>query len=79
MVVGAEHVDQAVEAALDLVLVVGDVGGEVRRRAGRALEHPVLVVAEGLRAHPQRALGLVGVPVLAQQRVRGLDRAVVAA
>ncbi len=45
VVVGAEHVDQAVEAALELVPVVGDVGREVGRLAGRALEHAVLVVA----------------------------------
>src|SRR3712207_8021020 len=31
VVVGAEHVDEPVEPALELVPVVGDVGGEVRR------------------------------------------------
>ena len=46
VVVGAEHVDRAVEPAQELVLLVGDVGREVRRRAGRAPEHAVLVVAE---------------------------------
>ena len=46
VVVGAQRDDEQVEAALELVLGVGDVGGEVRRLAGRALEDAVLVVAE---------------------------------
>ena len=61
VVVGAEHVDQALEAALELVPVVGDVGGEVGRLAVGADQDPVLVVAEVGRAQPERALALVGV------------------
>ena len=61
VVVGAEHVDQAVEAALELVAVVGDVGGEVGRLAVGADQDPVLVVAELGRAQPGRALALVDV------------------
>ena len=57
VVVGAEHVDQPAEAALELVPVVGDVGGEVGRLAVGADQHPVLVVAEGrscaARARPR--------------------------
>src|SRR5579884_1558003 len=62
VVVGAEHVDGAVEAALHLVAQVRDVRRLVRRQSpalGRADQHAVLVVAELGRADPQRALGLV--------------------
>ena len=64
VVVGAEHVDQAAEAALELVPVVGDVGGEVGRLAVGADQHPVLVVAEVGGAQPERALAAVGVALL---------------
>ena len=66
VVVGAEHVDQAVEAALQLVPVVGDVGGEVGRFAVGADQHPVLVVAEGRRAQPERVFAAVGVALAAR-------------
>ena len=46
VVVGAPDVDHAVVSALALVLVVGDVGGEVGRLAGGPDQHAVLVVAE---------------------------------
>src|SRR3954465_6256064 len=42
VVVGAEDVDQAVEAALQLVPVIGDVGRQVGRLAVGADQHPVL-------------------------------------
>src|SRR5690242_15764658 len=55
VVVGAEHVDRAVEPALELVDEVRDVGGTVRRRTGaRAEEDAVLVVAVGGGAGPER-------------------------
>src|SRR5689334_24859192 len=53
VVVGAEDVDQALEAALELVPVVGDVGGQVGRFAVGADQHAVLVVAEGRRARSE--------------------------
>ena len=72
MVVGAPDVDQPVEAALELVEVVGDVRGEVRVLAGRALEDAVLVVAVLGRAQPQRALGAVRLAARARaRRTRG--------
>ena len=72
VVVGAPHVDLAVEAALALVLVVGDVGGEVGVLAVGAHEHPILVVAEVGRAQPQRPLAAIGVPCCAPAaRARG--------
>ncbi len=61
VVVGAEHVDAALEAALALVEVVRRIGGEVRGGAVGLDEHPVLVVAEIGGAQPERAVGLVGV------------------
>ena len=59
VVVGAPDVDLALEAALALVLVVGDVRGEVGVLAAGAHEHAILVVAELGRAQPQRALARV--------------------
>src|SRR2546429_4651323 len=60
----------SVEAALALVLVVGDVRGEVGVLAVGADEHAVLVVAEGARAQPQRAVVAIGVPVLRSEERR---------
>jgi hypothetical protein len=76
VVVGAPHVDQPVEPALALLLVVGDVRREVRVRAGRALEHAVLVVAEVARAQPQRAIGAVRGLQVVEPLERVLDEAV---
>jgi hypothetical protein len=45
-VIGAEHVDQLVEAALHLVEVIGDVGGEIGPAAVGLLHRPVHVVAD---------------------------------
>ena len=62
VVIGAEHVDGAVEAAGELVEHICDVGREVEVAAvRRADERPVLVVAVRSRARPERALRLVGV------------------
>ena len=63
VVVGAPDVDEVVEAAAELLGDVADVGGEVRRPAVGAVDDPVLVVAEGRRAEPQRAVLLVDVAV----------------
>ena len=50
LVVGAPDVDDAVEVAQDeLVVVVGDVGGEVGRDAVAAHQHVVLVLAQRAR------------------------------
>ena len=75
--VGAEHVDRAVEAALQLVDEIRDVGGAIRRRAALVLgadQHPILLVAVGRRARPERAVLLVGVE-LRQEIRRGVARA----
>src|ERR671910_294610 len=61
VVVGAEDVDQPVEAALELVPDIGHIRGVVEVAAvGRALERSVLVVAERAGSRPERSLRLVG-------------------
>ena len=67
--VRAPDVDHAVEAALDeLVVVVGDVRGEVGRLPVRADQHVVLGLPELRGGEPDRALALDDVALLAQQR-----------
>jgi hypothetical protein len=66
VVVGALHVDGAVEAALPLGQVVGHVGEEVGGVAAALDHHPVLVVPELRGAEPERAVLLVDEPRLAQ-------------
>ena len=66
MVVGAEHVQRGLEAALELVQEVGDVGGEIGRAAVLADHDAVLFVAEIGGAEPGGAALLVQVAVLAQ-------------
>ena len=62
VMVGAEHVDRPVEAAVELVGEVDDVGGAVGRRARLgADQHPVLVVAVRGRARPDGPVLLVRV------------------
>jgi hypothetical protein len=64
VMVGAEHVDRPVEAAVELVRQVDDVGGAVGRRSPplrRADQHAVVVVAVGRGARPDGAVLLVGV------------------
>ena len=60
-----------VEAALQLVDEVGEIAGEVGRRAVRLDDRAILVVAELARAQPCRALLLEQVP----GRARPLERA----
>jgi hypothetical protein len=66
-VVGAEHDDDAVEAALALVEVVGEVAGDVGRLAVALDDDAVLVVAELARAQPDRTVGLVDVSEFARR------------
>ena len=56
---------------------VADVGREVGRFAGGSVDDPVLVVAEGGRAEPDRAVLLVDVSALAQALDRSVDPALV--
>ena len=66
VVVGAQDVDAAVEAAVELVLVIGDVRGEVRVAAIGLDEHAVLVVAKVRRPEPDGIIFVVEVASLAQ-------------
>lgn len=63
MVIGAEHVDTQVEAAVALVLVVGDVAGDVGGLAVALDDDTILVVAVVGGPQPPRAVGLVQVAV----------------
>ena len=74
MVIGPEDVDQPSVGALELVVVVRDVRGEVRGCAVRADEHAILVVAEGRRPQPDGSLALIDVPALAQLLDRRVER-----
>ena len=67
VVVGAEHVDARVEAAVALVEVVRGVGGEVGEVAVGLDEDAVLVVTEVGGAQPHRAVGVEDVALLAQR------------
>jgi hypothetical protein len=66
VVVGAPDVDHLVEAALELVEVVGDVGGEIGIEAVVALHDAVLLVAEGGGLEPSGAVLEVDVAGLFQ-------------
>ena len=75
MVVRAEQDQVALEPALALVEVVGEVAREVGRLAVAADDDAVAVVAEVGGAQPDRAVGLVDVPELAQALDGVLDGA----
>ncbi len=77
MVVGAPDVDEVVEATAELLGDVADVRREVRRFAVRAVDDPVLVVAERRRAEPDRPVLFVDVTPLAQPLDRPVDPALV--
>ena len=56
VVVGTPDVDQLVEPTAELLGNVADVGGEVGWSAVRADDDPILVIAEGGRPEPERAV-----------------------
>ena len=62
VVVGAEHVERTVEAAIELVGEIDDVRGAIGRRASLgADEDAIVVVPVGGRTSPEGAVLLVGV------------------
>ena len=75
VVVGAEDVDEPVEAACVLAPDVGGVEREVRRLAVRADDDAILVVAVGARPGPHGAVRLVRVEQLDRLGRLGLDDA----
>ena len=75
MMVGAQHVDQQVEPALELVPVVGDVGSEVGGLAVGPDQDPVLVVAEVSAPQPERFVAAIAVALLLELGQGRLDLA----
>jgi hypothetical protein len=61
VMVRAPDVDELVEAAAELLEDIADVSREVGRLAVRAEDDAVLVIAEGSRPEPQRAILLIEV------------------
>ncbi len=66
VMVGAPQVDDAVESAVELVLVVRDVGREVRVVAVGLLQHAVLVIVEIRRPEPRGSVEFVDVAGFSQ-------------
>ncbi len=75
VMVGAPDVDEVLEAAAELLGHVADVGREVGWPAVGSDDHPVLVVAEGGRPEPQRAVLLIEMAARPEPLDRPLDPA----
>ena len=73
--IGAEHIDQLVEAAPELLLVIGDVGQAIGRLATRLHEHPILVQPQGFTPQPDRTVPINREVALPQSPARQLDAA----
>ncbi len=52
MVIGAPDVDDAIKTALELVEVIGNVGGELGVDAVVALDHAIFFIAKSRGAEP---------------------------
>jgi hypothetical protein len=74
VMVGAPQVDDVVEATVVLVIVVGDVGGEVGVRAVGLLKDAVLVVAPVGGTEPDGPVGVVHVTRVPQGCNGSFDR-----
>ena len=66
VMIGPPDVDQQIVAATELVLMIGDIGSEVRKLSILLAHHPILVVCEGSRPEPLR-------PVLLKQIALGFQ------
>jgi hypothetical protein len=73
MVIRAPDIYDAIEAAFELVQMIGNIGGEVRVLAVITLHHAVFLVSECARAKPLRSVFDVDVPALFQLFDRPLD------
>ena len=73
--IGAPDVDDPVEATLELVAVIRDIGGDVGVFPVRLDQHPVLLISEIGRAEPHRTFVLEYIPALAEHLDRSIDRA----
>jgi hypothetical protein len=67
VVVCAPDVDEVLPTASELVAVISEVVGKVRRAALGPDEHAVALVAELARSQPGRAVLVVRVPALAEE------------
>ena len=75
VVIGAEHIDRAVEATVELVGEVCDIGCAIRRQPsllGGADQHPVVVVPVCRRARPQCTVLLIRVKPREERAEPGL-------
>src|SRR5213083_2021457 len=64
--VGPPDVDQEIVAATELVLMIRDIGSEVRKLSILLAHHPILIVCESSRPEPLR-------PVLLKQIALGFQ------
>ena len=67
VVIGGPDVDDALEAAPELLQMVGEVRRDICRLAVAATHGPIALVGEGRRAQPESAVRLVGMAALLQE------------
>ena len=78
MVVGAPNIDDALKASHGkLIIMIGDIGREIRRKAVGAHEHLILFAAVFSGAVPKRAVLLIGHAAHGEHTDRLVNRAVV--
>ena len=73
MMIRAPEVDELIISALDLIDVVGNVRGEVGKRAVALAEDTVLLVAVVGALKPERAVLLVQQPLAVHEREAVVD------
>ena len=73
----APDVDYLVEAAIELVHVIGDVGREISGLAVVTAQYAVFFVAKIAGAEPLRAILQIDVPVVVEPAYRGIDQTLV--
>ena len=73
--IGAENIDQVIEAALAFVEVISDVGGEVGLVAILANDDAIFLITELSRREPGRAIFDIQHAAFFQHGQRGIDAA----
>ena len=71
--IGPPDIDDALETAFELLLMVGDVGSEIRRLAVGADDDPVLLVTQFGCAKPRRTVLDIEMPVSLKASDSALD------
>ena len=74
VMIRAPDIDDTAEPALVLIMVVGDIRGEVRRHAVIADDHAILVIAIGRGFQPKGAVFLIDIAVILQDLHGFFDR-----